>query len=73
MILSLNIFLLSSAIISVKGSQLNHIELSKVSTVFTLPFCYEKAPRSKRHAGILDSNTVIVLMALLALATVLTQ
>lgn len=74
MIISINIihFLM---MINVKGRQARSNEISKVRTVFTPTLCYIKAPVShkKKQAGILDPSTITVLMALLALATVLTQ
>ena len=37
------------------------------------PLCYEGTQGSLKHTGILDSNTLTVLMALLALASLITQ
>lgn len=74
MIISNNILLLFLMMINVKGHQARSNEISKVRNVFNPPFCHIKEPKChKKQAGILDPNNITVVMALLALATVLTQ
>jgi hypothetical protein len=72
MIIFIKILLFLSVLTSTKRIQSLEITKLRVRTVFTPPLCYAKVQSHKKHAGILDSSTVTILMALLAMSTVLT-
>ena len=74
MIISVKVLLLLLTIMfNVKSHKTNSIEVSELKTVFTPPQCYATELRYKKHAGLLESSSLTILMVLLALATVLTQ
>lgn len=76
MIIPINIFILSLMMLNSTHTSntdmlLCSFKISELRNIFTQPSCKKNFP--KQHAGLFDSSSLIVLMALLALATLVSH